>query len=148
MIRIERCLSAEQHGWLELRQELWPQGTAQEHLTQITGLSAEPQRYANFIAYHAKGHAIGLAEASLRSDYVNGTDTSPVVFLEGIYVDSKYRRQNIAGQLIATVADWGRTKGCLELASDTSVENELSQTVHKALGFKETERVVFFKLDL
>jgi len=29
---------------------------------------------------------IGFVEASLRSEYVNGTSTSPVAFLKGLYV--------------------------------------------------------------
>ena len=36
---------------------------------------------------------MGFAEASIRHDYVNGCETSPVVFLEGIYVRSEYRKR-------------------------------------------------------
>ncbi|MGE7958608.1 aminoglycoside 6'-N-acetyltransferase [Pseudomonas sp. NPDC089530] len=148
MIRIEACQSARQPGWLPLRQALWPDTPAAEHLDEITSLLDAPQRYINLLAYAADGQPVGLAEASLRHDYVNGTEHSPVVFLEGLYVSAEQRRQGIAERLIDAVAQWGRERGCVEMASDTGLENLLSQTVHKALGFEETERVVYFKKSL
>lgn len=89
--------------------------------------------------------AIGLAEASLRSDYVNGTESSPVAFLEGLYVVPQARRKGVAASLVAAVCGWARGAGCRELASDAALENAISQVVHRALGFEETERVVFFR---
>ncbi|QTT86452.1 aminoglycoside 6'-N-acetyltransferase [Pseudomonas chlororaphis] len=148
MIRIEPCQSAHQPGWLSLRQALWPDCPAEEHLDEIASLLDDPQRYINLLAYTADGQPAGLAEASLRRDYVNGTEHSPVVFLEGLYVSAEQRRQGIAEQLIDAVAQWGRDQGCVEMASDTGLENLLSQTVHKALGFEETERVVYFRKSL
>lgn len=145
MNRIQACQSVRQPGWLELRQALWPHGSQQEHLDEITELASDRQRYLNLIAYTANDQPIGLAEASLRRDYVNGTGHSPVVFLEGLYVSVEQRRQGIAGQLIEAVAQWGREQGCVEMASDTGLENLVSQATHKALGFEETERVVYFK---
>ena len=41
---------------------------------------------AFFIAYSGK-HAVGFAECGLRHDYVEGTDSSPVGYLEGIYIE-------------------------------------------------------------
>jgi aminoglycoside 6'-N-acetyltransferase I len=148
MIRIEPCQPAHQVGWLSLRQALWPDSSAQEHLEEMRSLLDDPQRYLNLLAYTADGQPVGLAEASLRRDYVNGTEHSPVVFLEGLYVCAERRRQGIAEQLIDAVAQWGRERGCVEMASDTGLENLVSQAVHQALGFEETERVVYFKKSL
>ncbi|VVN13276.1 hypothetical protein PS659_03981 [Pseudomonas fluorescens] len=86
MFRIQRCQCSEQAGWLPLRQALWPHASEQEHRDEIGQQLSEPQRYINFVAYDSREQPVGLAEASLRHDYVNGTDNSPVVFLEGIYV--------------------------------------------------------------
>lgn len=99
---------------------------------------------ASFIAM-ADGVAIGFADASIRHDYVNGCDSSPVVFLEGIFVLPSFRQRGVAKQLIAAVQRWGTNKGCREMASDTSPENTISQKVHQALGFEETERVIFYR---
>jgi aminoglycoside 6'-N-acetyltransferase I len=63
------------------------------------------------------GELIGFAEASLRHDYVNGCETSPVAFLEGIYVTPANRRQGVAKALCAAVEEWARNQGCVEIAA-------------------------------
>ena len=40
--------------------------------------------------------------------------------------------------------DWAVDRGCIEFASDVLLQNALGQRVHEALGFEETERVVFY----
>ena len=86
MFRIQHCQSSEEAGWLLLRQALWPHASEQEHRDEIGQQLRQPQRYINLVAYDRQEQPVGLVEASLRRDYVNGTDNSPVVFLEGIYV--------------------------------------------------------------
>lgn len=144
-ILTQRCLFVEQAGWLELRLALWPHCSRQEHLTEMAAFISEPGRYAQWIAYTNSAIPVGLIEAALRHDYVNGTETTPVAFLEGIYVVPEYRRMGIARQLVAIVAEWGMAQGCREFASYAPLENELSHALHKALGFEETERVVYFR---
>ena len=75
---------------------------------------------------------------------MNGTETSPVGFVEGVYVIPGWRRRGIARQLFEAIADWARANGCRELASDALIDNEISQRAHRSLGFRETERVVYF----
>jgi aminoglycoside 6'-N-acetyltransferase I len=87
---------------------------------------------------------IGFIEGSIRSDYVNGTETSPVGFVEGVYVAPTLRRNGVARALFAAIGDWAKARGCRELASDALIDNEGSQRAHRALGFEETERVVYF----
>jgi aminoglycoside 6'-N-acetyltransferase I len=67
-----------------------------------------------------------------------------VGFVEGVYVVREWRRRGIARQLFEAIADWARARGCRELASDALIDNEISQRTHRALGFRETERVVYF----
>jgi len=142
---IEPCASVEQAGWLTLRRALWPQGTDAEHLAEMAGFVGQPARYAQFVAYDDARRAIGFIEASLRSDHVNGTESSPVAFLEGIFVLDAHRRRGVARALFAAATDWAASRGVHEFASDAAIENELSQRVHRALGFAETERVVYFR---
>jgi aminoglycoside 6'-N-acetyltransferase I len=104
----------------------------------------QPEKYANFVAYDHDERPVGLAEASVRSDYVNGTSSSPVGFLEGLFVVPDSRKQGIGRDLVSEVSNWALSMGCVEFASDTQLENILSQRVHKALGFAETERVVYY----
>jgi aminoglycoside 6'-N-acetyltransferase I len=79
---------------------------------------------------------------------VNGAQSSPVGFLEGLYVVPRARRNGVARALVAEVGRWARDFGCSELASDAALANAASHAVHRALGFEETERVVFFRKQL
>ena len=135
-------------GWLGLRKALWPDGADDEHEMEMAAFVAAPERYGQFMACADDGRPIGLAEVSLRSDYVNGTESSPVAFLEGLFVEASSRRQGVARALLLSVGAWARARGCAELASDTPLENTLSQAVHRQLGFAETERVVYFNMAL
>lgn len=139
------CNSVEDAGWLAMRQALWPEGTQAEHIEEMRDLLADSKRYGQFIALDQHREPAGFIEAALRYDYVNGTETSPVAFIEGIYVKPSCRSQGFARQLVDAVIGWARAQGCVELASDTQLENVVSQDVHKALGFVETERVVYFR---
>lgn len=88
---------------------------------------------------------VGFAEASVRHEYVNGCETSPVAFLEGLFVRAEWRRRGIARALCAGVEGWGRDRGCAELGSDAEADNSDGVSFHAANGFEETERVVFFR---
>lgn len=126
-------------GWLALRAALWG---------DEAGDPADlPEGGGNFVAL-AEGRVIGFAEAAIRQDYVNGCDSSPVLFLEGLFVDPGHRRRGVAAALVAAVADWGRALGCSEFASDAEIDNLDSHAMHLALGFAETERVVYFRREL
>lgn len=147
-VTIERCQSLDHPGWLALRERLWPECSRSEHIDEMSAFLSEPCRFAQFVAAARSGDPAGIAEFSLRRDQVIGTTTVPVAYVEGIYVAAEYRRKGIASGLLAAGADWGRSRGCRELAADVALDNPLGQVVHGALGFEETERVVFFRMAL
>jgi aminoglycoside 6'-N-acetyltransferase I len=97
------------------------------------------------LAFDDQGHAIGMVEATLRRDYVNGTESSPVGFVEAWYVEEAHRNRGVGRALIDAVEEWTRGHGCSELASDALLDNASSHAAHAACGFEETERVVFFR---
>ncbi|TAK45971.1 MAG: GNAT family N-acetyltransferase [Betaproteobacteria bacterium] len=142
---IVRCTSIEQPGWLALRQALWPHCSREAHLSEMFSFLAHRERFAQFVAYTEARQPLGFVEASVRTDCVNGTDSSPVGFLEGIYVLAEARRKGIATNLLAAALDWAKALGCREFASDAPLENAMSHQFHRALGFQETERVIFFR---
>jgi aminoglycoside 6'-N-acetyltransferase I len=133
-------------AWAEMRAELWPGDTAEGHTNDAAALylCGHPDRIA-FVAMGDDERVAGFAEATLRRDYVEGCHTSPVVFLEGIYVVPVARKSGIARALSDAVAEWGSTRGASEYASNALLENANSHAFHAAIGFAETERVVFFK---
>lgn len=142
---VTACRTVDQPGWLSLREQLWPHCTREEHIAEMASFLAARKRYAQFMEYAAGGAPLGFIEISLRTDYVNGTDTSPVAFLEGIFVVPEARGSGVARRLVAEAEHWAKFMGCSEFASDTQLENTSSHAMHAALGFVETERVVFFK---
>ena len=145
---IRACTSADDAAWLALRREMYAHHDAAELHAEMVAMCREPARYAQFVGADADGQALGFAEVSLRHDYVVGTSTSPVAFLETIYVVSAARRHGLARALVAQARAWGRARGCAEFASDALLDNAASHAMHRALGFEETERIVCFRQSL
>jgi aminoglycoside 6'-N-acetyltransferase I len=128
--------------WLAMRLRLWPDDSEAEHLRYMADAFA--RGYFVRLAIAVSGAAMGFVEASKRVDYVNGTNSSPVAFLEGLYVEPASRGSGVARALVAAVEAWAAEAGYTELASDSPIENTVAHAVHRALGFAETERVVYF----
>jgi aminoglycoside 6'-N-acetyltransferase I len=130
-------------AWLALRLALWPEVPEAEQLSGMADALARGH-YVR-LAVTASGSVVGFVEASKRVDYVNGTNSSPVAFLEGLYVAQSFRRQGVARTLVESVVKWALDEGCSELASDSLLDNTVAHAAHRALGFEETERVVYFR---
>lgn len=90
------------------------------------------------------GQPVGFAQCQLRHDYVEGTDSSPVGYLEGIFVEDEYRHKGIARELLAACEGWAKEMGCTEFASDCELDNETSLVFHLKMGFVEANRVICF----
>lgn len=91
---------------------------------------------------------IGFAQCQLRTDYVEGTETSPVGYLEGIFILEEYRHKGYAKELLNACEQWAKGKNCLEFASDCELDNHISYKFHMAVGFTEANRVICFKKSL
>ena len=115
-------------------------------LPELAQALDDPQQ-AIYVALDG-AEAIGFAQASLRHDYVEGTETSPVGYLEGVCVAASHRRRGVGRQLAQACKDWARTQGCTEFASDTQLGNTAGQAFHRALGFAETGRIVCYRQKL
>lgn len=145
MITIQRMLSLPDDTIIGLRSELWFSKSFEQHKKELEKCLELSDQRAFFVAYDSKANLAGVAECALRTDYVNGCNTSPVVFLEGIFVKPESRRQGVARKLCDACAEWGHVLGAQEFASDVDIENEESIQLHRSLGFEEVERVVCFK---
>jgi len=146
---IRPCTTADAADWAAMRIALWPDEDAALLRSEAERMAADPDRdVRNLICRDAGGEPMGFAEAALRRDYVNGCETSPVAFLEGIYVAPEHRKRGVAAALVTEVAAWARSRGCSEFASDALLDNRASHAFHAAIGFEETERVVYFRKPL
>lgn len=94
------------------------------------------------------GNYVGFVQLSIRTDHVEGTSSSPVVYIEGLYVEPNYRKQGVAIRLVKKAEIWALEKNCTEIASDTELNNANSIEFHKSIGFKEVNRVVCFSKTL
>lgn len=143
-MKIRRATVDDLDTWGGLRLQLWPDTPAAAHAGEQIAMLEAPDRFAVFLCEDGGG-VCGFAEASLRQDHVNGCETAPVAFLEGIFVASECRCRGVSGRLVAAVEEWAREIGVMELASDADLANVVSHAMHSHLGFEETERVVYFR---
>lgn len=125
-----------------LASRLWSDHTQAEMETEFTPTLSEKDA-AIFLAYDGE-NAIGFAQCGLRYDYVEGTDSSPVGYLEGIYVETSYRRQGYARLLLSACEIWAKEQGCTEFASDCELHNQESLHFHIKVGFEEANRIICF----
>jgi aminoglycoside 6'-N-acetyltransferase I len=126
----------------ELACRLWPDHSLEEMEAELARIMAKPEA-AFFLAFHQE-RAVGFAQCQLRHDYVEGTDSSPVGYLEGIFVAEDRRHQGIAKALLAACEGWARDQGCAEFASDCELSNVDSLRFHLKVGFLEAGRVICF----
>jgi len=85
---------------------LWPNHSLEAFAEQMAQLLKEDNA-AIFLAYD-QAKAIGFAQCRLRTDYVEGTNSSPVGYLEGLFVMADYRQQGYARQLVAHCEQWAK----------------------------------------
>lgn len=130
------------HDVTELALRLWPGHESEDLFEELREIMGRRDA-ALFLAYEGQ-QPVGFAQCQLRRDYVEGTNSSPVGYLEGVYVEDDYRGKGLAGQLLRACEDWARAMGCTEFASDCELENTQSLHFHLKLGFEEANRVICF----
>lgn len=140
---IKKALVEDSKVVAELAMLLWPDN-------EIKDLEKELKEYivlnrgAIFI-YFYEITPVGFAQCKLRNDYVEGTESSPVGYLEGVFVKVEYRKRGIAKELINQCEYWAKAQGCSEFASDCELNNTVSLEFHLQLGFEEVNRIICFK---
>ena len=126
----------------ELACRLWPEHQAEELTGEFEEILGNPE--AAFYLAFGENTAVGFAQCQLRHDYVEGTDSSPVGYLEGIYVAEGCRKRGTARALLAACEAWAREMGCREFASDCELTNAHSLAFHLNVGFREANRIICF----
>lgn len=126
-----------------MRLALWPDHTTEEMLAEMEEIAVDPCQPV-FVAERPEGGLGGFLEASIHID-TYGTDTRPVGYIEGWYVDPDLRRQGLGGRLMAVAEAWANSQGFKEMASDCEIDNEISLQAHLANGYEEVERLIHFR---
>lgn len=155
-IRIRPAQPSDRDQLVRMREALWPNASAKEHSRELTLiLGGKPVTtlplvilVAEVVSGASDRTLAGFLEVDLRS-HADGCDPSrPVGFIEGWYVAEKHRHEGIGRKLLAAAEDWARSQGCVEVASDTWIDNEVSQRVHEALGYEVVDRCVHYRKTL
>ena len=100
-----------------------------------------PTEPLSFLLYE-KDLPVGFAQCQLHHDYVEGTETTPIGYLEGIFVKEGYRNRGYARELLTAYEAWVKRKGCHEFASDCEIHNISGFRFHKAMNFAEANRII------
>ena len=104
---IKRMQPADIEALVDLALALWPDHSREEMAGEMAPLlSAED---AAFFGWQEGGRWEAFAQCQLRHDYVEGCETSPVGYLEGIFVREPLRGQGVAKALLSRCQDWART---------------------------------------
>jgi aminoglycoside 6'-N-acetyltransferase I len=122
--------------------QMWEDNTLEGLTEEMAEIIASPES-AVFLLYDGE-ISIGFAQCQLRHDYVEGTDSSPVGYLEGIFVEEGYRNKGYAKELLKQCEAWAKDMGCSEFASDCELTNTGSLAFHLKMGFDEANRVICF----
>ena len=142
---IQRVSDSEISLAAELACRLWPDNSPGDMERELRLLCEKGAAF--FLAWEEE-KAVGFAQCQLRHDYVEGTESTPVGYLEGIYVAEDLRHQGLAKSLLFACEGWAREKGCAEFASDCELSNVDSLNFHLKVGFLEAGRIICFTKSL
>lgn len=127
---------------------LWADAPIEAHRASLAPtLAGRPKSTLPLVIFVAEvaERPVGFVEVGLRS-HADGCDPArPCGFIEGWYVEPEHRGRGVGAALIRRAEDWSRAQGCVELASDTWLDNEASLRAHRALGFEVVDRCVNFR---
>ena len=133
-------------AWEQMRKAIYSSVDDKLNRQEMENIFDSDEWSCQFIEEES-GQKIGLVEVSARN-IVDGCLSSPVAYLEGLYLKPKYRNQGIGKQVVQMIMRWCSENGFTELATDTELRNEKAQHFYMSLGFKETDRVVEYKIDI
>lgn len=143
---IYKATKNDAHTIAKLAILMWENHTINELVTDFEEILSS-NKSAIFLL-SLENEIVGFAQCQLRHDYVEGTDSSPVGYLEGIFVKEEYRKQGYAKELLKKCEEWVMEKGCTEFASDCELDNDISLKFHMSMGFIEANRIICFTKQL
>lgn len=141
MVRI--AINEDSRVLAEMAVQMWDRHTVEELETEF--IETLNREHSAFFIKYSKDLPVGFAQCGLRTDYVEGTESSPVGYLEGIFVKAEYQKNGYAKELLCACETWARNMGCREFASDCELDNIGSFQFHMAMGFEEANRIICFK---
>jgi aminoglycoside 6'-N-acetyltransferase I len=142
--------AADRPAWHAMRVALFTEaepGIDEAELNAEIDTMLGREDWAAFAAEAPDESLVGFIELFERN-LAEGCATSPVCYIEGLWVAEGWRRKGVARELVDAGRAWARQRGRTEMASDVQLPNLRSQAVHERLGFEETERLVTYRMEI
>ncbi|MEO7368912.1 MAG: GNAT family N-acetyltransferase [Gemmatimonadaceae bacterium] len=133
--------------WLRMARELFSEGDIEDDIAEMHDFLARPDGAIIVASRERGGPLAGYVEVGARS-VVDGCATSPVGYIEALWVDPDVRRQGIARALLDAAEKWSADQGYKEMGSDVLIENEVSHETHRKAGYTEVSRVITYRKEI
>lgn len=140
---VRKATNCDSRVLAEMAIQMWDSSTIDDLEREFIE-TLHKEQTAFFIKY-TNSFPAGFAQCGLRNDYVEGTESSPVEYLEGIFVKKEYRHNGYAKELLLSCEEWAKKMGCTEFANDCELSNVGSLQFHIAVGFEESNRIICFR---
>lgn len=136
-MNVHKITKADIPSWLEMRAELWPHCTMNEHSEEILEQLNSPVTLQGFMV-KVENQTVGFIEASIHENAHNQFGRAG--YIEGWFIEDSYRMSGHGQALVEVAEKWAVDKGCELMASDTEDFNVGSIVAHKKLGYIEKFR--------
>ena len=133
-------------AWKQMRIELYSALDNDYHNEEMETINSSDQWYCRLIKNDAD-EVMGIIEISYRN-IVDGCISSPVPYIEGLYLYPQYRRNGYGTEILKMIVTWCKKQGYTELATDAQIINTKAHKFYLSSGFEETDRVVEFRMVL
>ena len=87
--------------------------------------------------------AVGFAQCQLRYDYVEGTESSPVGYLEGIFLEKEYRGKGYATECLNYAKRIAQNENAYKMMLLTGSKKESTLNFYKNAGYNSTDKQAF-----
>ncbi len=132
--------------WKQMREDLYGSLNNDYHAKEMENIFVSDVWFCNFLA-DENNQVIGLVELSSRN-IVDGCLSSPVAYLEGLYLRPEHRGKGLGKEVIRIIIKWCMVEGFSELATDTEITNKKAQRFYESMGFEEVDRVVEYRMKI
>ena len=122
---------------------MWPDCRGPRAVLEMREQLSDSEKFGVLVIDRGEGKLGGFIELALR-DGVDGAAREITGYVEGWFVEPELRGKNWGRKLVAAGERWAKARGMIELASDSELWNKSAHAAHKAVGFREVERLVLF----
>ena len=142
-MKIRPAKKTDRAEWGRLRQALWPDCRGPRAALEMREQLSDAKKFGVLVIDCGGGKLGGFIELALR-DGVDGAAREITGYVEGWFVERELRGKNWGRKLVAAAERWAKARGMIELASDSELWNTSAHAAHRAVGFREVERLVLF----